>query len=88
MNCIIIDDDAIQNTLIEEYLKEIDGINCVGVFNNPIDFLKVQDTLNFKFIILDMEMPKMSGVDLLNSFDKSNIDSRENNFNNIFRAFI
>ena len=27
------------NALIEEYLKEIDGINCVGVFNNPIDFL-------------------------------------------------
>ena len=39
MNCIIIDDDAVQNALIEEYLKEIDGINCVGVFNNPIDFL-------------------------------------------------
>ena len=71
MNCIIIDDDAIQNTLIEEYLKEIDGLDCVGVFNNPIDFLKVQDTLNLDFIILDMEMPKMSGVDLLNSFDKS-----------------
>ena len=71
MNCIIIDDDAIQNTLIEEYLREIDGVDCVGVFNNPIDFLKVQDTLNLDFIILDMEMPKMSGVDLLNSFDKS-----------------
>ncbi len=71
MNCIIIDDDAVQNALIEEYLKEIDGINCVGVFNNPIDFLKAQNRLKLDFIILDMEMPKMSGVDLLNSFEKS-----------------
>jgi DNA-binding LytR/AlgR family response regulator len=71
MNCIIIDDDAVQNALIEEYLKEIDGINCVGVFNNPIDFLKAQNGLKLDFIILDMEMPKMSGVDLLNSFEKS-----------------
>lgn len=71
MNCIIIDDDSIQHTLIEEYLKEIDGVNCVGVFNNPIEFLKEQDKFKFDFIILDMEMPKMSGLDLLNSFNKS-----------------
>ncbi len=69
MNCIIIDDDPIQNTLIEEYLEEIDGVNCAATFNNPIEFLKAQDGLSFDFIILDMEMPKMSGVDLLNSFE-------------------
>lgn len=69
MNCVIIDDDPIQNTLIEEYIEEISDINCVGVFNNPIEFLKAQEGLNFDFIILDMEMPKMSGVDLLNSFE-------------------
>ena len=70
MNCVIIDDDPIQHTLMEEYLSEIEGIECVGTFNNPIEFLKAQDGLNFDFIILDMEMPKMSGVDLLNSFEE------------------
>ena len=70
MNCVIIDDDSIQHTLIKEYLEEIEGFHCVGTFINPIEFLKAQDGLNFDFIVLDMEMPKMSGVDLLNSFEE------------------
>lgn len=70
MNCVIIDDDPIQHTLMGEYIEEIEGVNCVGTFINPIGFLKAQDGLNFDFIILDMEMPKMSGVDLLNSFEE------------------
>lgn len=74
MNCVIIDDDPIQNALIEEYLEEIDNVDCVGVFNNALDFLKTQEGINFDLIILDMEMPKMSGVDLLNSFkDPANV---------------
>jgi DNA-binding LytR/AlgR family response regulator len=70
MNCVIIDDDPIQHALIEEYLKEIDSVNCIGVFHNPIQFLKVQEKLNYDLIILDVEMPKMSGIDLLESFSE------------------
>lgn len=67
MNCVIIDDDPIQNSLIEGYIEELDGINCIGIFNNPLEFLKMDDKSKIDFIILDMEMPKMSGVDLLES---------------------
>lgn len=70
MKCIIIDDDPIQHELIKDYTEEIPGIDCIDSFNNPVEFLKVRDELNFDFIILDMEMPKMSGIDLLNAFDK------------------
>lgn len=70
MKCIIIDDDPIQHTLLEEYISEIDDVECKAIFNNPIEFLKAKDNIEFDFLILDMEMPKMTGVDLLNSFDK------------------
>lgn len=70
MNCVIIDDDPIQHALVEEYISEIDAVNCIGIYNNPMEFLKVQDALNFDLIILDVEMPKMSGIDLLESFSE------------------
>lgn len=70
MNCVIIDDDPIQHALIEEYLNEMEEVDCIGVFNNPIDFLKAQKRLNYDFIVLDVEMPKMSGIDLLESFSE------------------
>lgn len=70
MNCIIIDDDPIQHELIKDYTEEIEDINCVASFGNAIDFLKAKDNLDFDLLILDMEMPKMSGVDLLESFDE------------------
>ena len=68
MNCVIIDDDPIQHTILSQYIEEIEDIECTGFFKNPIEFLKVQNKHSFDFIILDVEMPKMSGVDLLESF--------------------
>ncbi|MBL57489.1 MAG: hypothetical protein CMP61_09895 [Flavobacteriales bacterium] len=68
MNCVIIDDDPIQHTILSQYIEEIEDIECIGFFKNPIEFLKVQNKHSFDFIILDVEMPKMSGVDLLESF--------------------
>ena len=54
MNCVIIDDDPIQHALIEEYLNEMEEVDCIGVFNNPIDFLKAQKRLNYYFIVLNV----------------------------------
>lgn len=69
MNCVIIDDDPVQHSLIEGYIEELDEINCIGIFNNPVEFLKMENKSDIDFIILDMEMPKMSGVDLLESLE-------------------
>ena len=70
MNCIIIDDDPIQHTIFEGYIDEIDGVNCIAKFDNAIDFLKMENKSEIDFIILDMEMPTMNGVDLLNSLSE------------------
>ena len=65
MNCIIIDDDSIQIAIFKGYIDEIKGVNCIATFNNPIEFLRMKNELEIDLIILDMEMPKMNGVDLL-----------------------
>ena len=70
MNCIIIDDDSIQIAIFKDYINEIEGVNCIATFDNPIKFLKMKNKLKIDFIILDMEMPKMNGVDLLESLSE------------------
>lgn len=70
MNCVIIDDDPIQHTILEGYIDELENLNCLGSFSNPIEFLKMENKSNIDFIILDMEMPKMSGLDLLEALQE------------------
>lgn len=65
MNCVIIDDDPIQHDILEGYINDIEGVNILCKFQNPIDFLKMEEKSEIDLIILDMEMPKMNGVDLL-----------------------
>lgn len=70
MKFVLIDDDPVQQLIIKEYCEEIEDLQIVGSFDNPVEFLKKENNLEFDFIILDMEMPKMSGIDLLNTLDK------------------
>tara|TARA_B100000809_G_scaffold148849_1_gene146320 strand:+ start:1101 stop:1772 length:672 start_codon:yes stop_codon:yes gene_type:complete len=69
MNCIIIEDDKVQQQIIRRYIHKTDNLDCVATYNNPLDFFKTPKILNIGIIFLDVEMPEMSGIEFLKKID-------------------
>lgn len=70
LQCIIIDDEPIARRGLEEYINEVEFLHLAGAFENP---LKAADTLVSRpvdLIFLDIQMPKMTGLDFIKSLSK------------------
>ena len=65
LNCIVVDDSAIQRMTITKLVNESANLNLVDDFANA---LEAKNTINHKevdLIFLDIEMPLINGFDLL-----------------------
>lgn len=73
LNCIIIDDEPLSRRIIEGHIKKLDTLNLVQSFENPIDAFALvkQKQQNIDLIFLDIEMPEMSGLEFLSTFEIS-----------------
>lgn len=67
MRCIVVDDDDIQRELIAAYISEIEDLELVGSYEKATKALKKLEEEEVDLLFLDIEMPTMSGLDLLAS---------------------
>lgn len=65
MKIVIADDSDILRKRIKESLNEIDDIEIVGEAKNGIEAVKVIREKNPDFVLLDIRMPKMNGLEVL-----------------------
>ncbi len=70
MRCIIVDDDKISRELISDYAADTEGIDLLGVFPSAIEANNFLSKNHVDLIFLDVEMPKMTGLELLKSLDE------------------
>jgi DNA-binding LytR/AlgR family response regulator len=70
MNCIIIDDDKVTRILFEKYIEKTEFLTLKASFSNAIDAVKIINSEEkVDLIFLDIEMPEMSGLDFIKSFE-------------------
>jgi len=65
MNCVIIDDEPLAREGLNTYVREIDFLKLVGSCENSIALTKVMDETKVDLIFLDIQMPKMNGMEFL-----------------------
>ncbi len=70
LKCIIIDDDSLAITVIESYLENINEIEIAAKYNNAIDAYEILHNEKIDLIFLDIEMPRLTGVDFIKTLNK------------------
>src|SRR5215207_5696439 len=70
MRCIIVDDDQISRELIRDYVSDTPELELLGEFPSAIEANNFLSKNHVDLIFLDVEMPKMTGIELLKSLDE------------------
>ncbi|MBV8390043.1 MAG: response regulator transcription factor [Mucilaginibacter sp.] len=67
LNCIVVDDEPMARKLLQEYIEETGFLTLTGTAENPLKAIPLLKTNDIDLIFLDVNMPKMSGMDFLKS---------------------
>lgn len=68
---IIVDDDELCISVIEDMISQLDDFICIETFQNALDAYNYLEANDVDVVFLDVEMPKMGGIELLKSLKKS-----------------
>jgi two-component system LytT family response regulator len=70
INCVIIDDEPLAREGLASYVREVDFLSLAGVCENPLELLPLIDRGATDLIFLDIQMPKMNGIEFLKILQK------------------
>lgn len=69
INCIIVDDEQHAIDILAHYVKQTPHLNLIGSITNPIEALQMVGTQKVDLIFLDIQMPELSGMDLIKAIN-------------------
>ena len=67
MKCLILDDEPLAVDILRHYIEKVPGLECVGAFRKPLEALEYLRQNDVDLIFLDIQMPDLSGLQLLKS---------------------
>ena len=67
MSCLIIDDEPIARNILRDYISRDERLNLVGSYKSAGEALKEIGSKQSLLIFLDINMPKISGFEMLRS---------------------
>jgi DNA-binding LytR/AlgR family response regulator len=71
IRCLVIDDEPLARKGLKEYIQDIEFLHLEGEYDNP---LKATDTLltgKIQLLLLDIQMPKITGLEFLKSLENA-----------------
>jgi len=69
LNCIVVDDSAIQRLSIVKLIKNHPNLNLVAEYSNALETKKGLNSHQVDLIFLDIEMPDLTGFELVDILD-------------------
>jgi DNA-binding LytR/AlgR family response regulator len=70
INCIIVDDEPTAREILETYLQKITTVNLVKSCKNVKEALEIISKSQIDLVLLDINMPEISGLTLARVIDK------------------
>ncbi len=73
LKCLIIDDAELIRERLKELISETGGVELAGEAKDGAEALKLIEELKPEIIILDIRMPKMNGISLLENMKQGQL---------------
>ncbi|MGE8556599.1 MAG: LytR/AlgR family response regulator transcription factor [Chryseobacterium jejuense] len=70
INCIIVDDEPLAATLLENHISKIDHLKLTGKAENALEAYKHLQHQTVDLMFLDIHMPHLNGIDFLKSLSQ------------------
>ena len=70
LNCIIVDDEPIARDILRTYITQVPYLNLVGECRDAFEAMQLINKQPADLLILDINMPKLSGLDMLRTLKK------------------
>jgi two-component system, LytTR family, response regulator len=67
VRCLLIDDEPIARRILKAHLAQVEGFEVVGECSSAVEALSLLRSLRVDLLFLDIEMPRLNGLDLLKS---------------------
>lgn len=64
LKCLLLDDEMQGLTYLRMMCEHIPGVEVIRAFNDPVKFLEESSRIDFDLCILDIQMPKMNGLEV------------------------
>ena len=71
ITCIIIDDEPLARKGLKEYVTEVDFLNLIGEFDNPLKAAELISRGEVQLLFLDIQMPKITGLDFFKTLQNA-----------------
>ncbi|SEO36347.1 DNA-binding response regulator, LytR/AlgR family [Mucilaginibacter gossypiicola] len=71
INCIIVEDEPYAIDILSDFISKVPFINLTETFTNPIEALLYLKESATDLIFLDINMPELSGIDLIKMLPKN-----------------
>lgn len=65
LNCLIVDDEELARTLLENYTSRLPHLKIVGICTNPLKAFQALQANHVDIMFLDIQMPEMTGTEFL-----------------------
>ena len=70
LRCIAIDDEELALELLEDNIRKVPGLQLVGTYTAPLEALQVLQQGGIDLVFLDIQMPGITGLQLIQSVSK------------------
>src|ERR1700760_3638605 len=70
LHCIIVDDEPIARDLLATYISQVPYLQLDAVCSDAFEAMEVLNKKNIDLIILDINMPRLTGSEMLRSLKK------------------
>jgi two-component system, LytTR family, response regulator len=71
INCLVVDDEPIAREGMLEYIEQVEFLHPVAVCKNAIEASSALQNNHVDLVFLDIQMPKITGIDFLKNLSES-----------------